>query len=120
MFSEYIEKEIVISDPVILQKLSGKPFQLNFKPNYPEYKAILLENFDVTTQKYKTSEINNIYSSNIGFELDKVVDNKKSWSIGNKIYDFDNINTLTFTNGNKLTFEFNNNTNLTLYTPFFI
>ncbi len=118
LYSNYITEEIIITDEEVLQKLIGNKFQINFGLNKMEYKSILLEEFEVTTNSYETTTDTDVYTTNIGFELDKKVDNKKSWAINNKVYYFDEITDILFENGNELTFTFTGDTSLKLYTPF--
>jgi hypothetical protein len=78
--SNWLSYSTVISDPKIIELITNKKIKISFKINYSCVDFCLLLDNIVLDKSCKTLEKNDIIiSKNPGFDLKRIVDNKKSW-----------------------------------------
>ena len=78
--SNWLSYSTVITDPKIISLITNKKIKISFKINYSCVDFCLLLDNIVLDKSCKTLERNDItISKNPGFDLSRVVDNKKSW-----------------------------------------
>ena len=78
--SNWLTYSTVISDPAIIKLITNKKIKISFKINYSCVDFCLLLDNIVLDKSCKTLERHDItISQNPGFDLKRVVDNKKSW-----------------------------------------
>jgi hypothetical protein len=79
--SNWLSYSTVITDPNIINLITNKKIKISFKINYSCIDFCLLLDNIVLDKSCKTLEKNDIItiSKNPGFDLTRIVDNKKSW-----------------------------------------
>ena len=79
--SNWLSYSTVITDPDIINLITNKKIKISFKINYSCIDFCLLLDNIVLDKSCKTLEKNDIItiSKNPGFDLTRIVDNKKSW-----------------------------------------
>ena len=116
--SNYVTKNIKIDDITRLNELKGKSFEIIFKINNVQYKTLIIKSMEVYNEDVRSVINIKSYNNNYGFELEKVIDNRKSWSVDK--YDkilLSEFNTYTIEKPNKIKFILHNGETKTMFTP---
>lgn len=116
--SNYVTKNIKIDDITKLNELKGKNFEIIFKINNVQYKTLIIKSMEVYNEDVRNVINIKSYNNNYGFELEKVIDNRKSWSVDK--YDkilLSEFNTYTIEKPNKIKFILHNGETKTMFTP---
>ena len=82
--SNWLTYKTIIDDPEIIKLITNKKIKINFRVNFSCVDfCILLDNIVLDKYTLITSKDDILITKNPGFEIKKIVDNKKSWSDAN-------------------------------------